>query len=142
VRLPSAHAAAEQGAAADAGPLREQRILIVDDNEDVRETLREMLLLNGHEVHEAIDGASGIAAAKKEAPDVALIDIALPDLDGYEVARRLRARHPDRHPTIVAVTGWGPEDDRRKAREAGIDHHIVKPADIDQLQHLLAQLAH
>src|SRR5262249_44362787 len=99
VRLPSAHAVVEARSGEDAGHVRERRILIVDDNEDVRETLRSMLTLDGHEVSEAPDGASGLALAKKESPDVALIDIALPDLDGYEVARRLKSE--DAHIRLI-----------------------------------------
>jgi len=117
------------------------RVLVVDDNRDSAESLGMVLQMLGAEVTLAHDGHSAIDAFGAGNSSVVLLDIGLPGMDGYEVARRLRARHPDRHPTIVAVTGWGQEDDRRKAREAGIDHHIVKPADIDQLQHLLASLA-
>jgi len=117
------------------------RVRVVDDNRDSAESLGMVLQMLGAEVTLAHDGHSAIDAFGAGNSSVVLLDIGLPGMDGYEVARRLRARHPDRHPTIVAVTGWGQEDDRRKAREAGIDHHIVKPADIDQLQHLLASLA-
>ena len=133
VRLPSVHALAQQSPADDIRAPREQRILIVDDNEDVRETLREMLALEGHDVREASDGASGIALARKEAPDVALIDIALPDLDGYEVARRLKSAANGAHIRLIAVTGFGQPDDRRRALEAGFDAHLTKPVRLEQL---------
>ena len=111
----------------------EHRILIVDDNADVRTTLREMLSLDGHEVHEAGDGATGIAIARAHAPDVALIDIALPDVDGYEVARRLRAGENGMRMKLIAVTGFGQPEDERRALEAGFDAHLTKPVRLEQL---------
>jgi signal transduction histidine kinase/ActR/RegA family two-component response regulator len=113
-----------------------RRVLVVEDNEDAREMLRNLLLLLGHEVHEASDGASGIEEARRLRPDAALIDIGLPGIDGYEVARRIRADVPDAR--LVAVTGYGQPEDRERALAAGFDVHLVKPVDPEQLQRLLA----
>ena len=134
VRLPLARVAeAPRGPEPEAATGAEHRILIVDDNADVRMTLREMLALNGYEVHEAGDGATGIAIARAHAPDVALIDIALPDVDGYEVARRLRAGENGLRMRLIAVTGFGQPEDERRALEAGFDAHLTKPVRLEQL---------
>ena len=117
-----------------AGPAR--RVLVIEDNEDAREMLRNLLHILGHEVHEACDGASGIEEARRLRPDAALIDIGLPGIDGYEVARRIRADAPGTR--LVAVTGYGQPEDRERALAAGFDVHLVKPVDPDQLQRLLA----
>ena len=113
-----------------------QRVLVVEDNDDAREMLRNLLSLLGHEVHEACDGAAGIEEARRVRPDAALIDIGLPGIDGYEVARRIRADVPGAR--LVAVTGYGQPEDRERALAAGFDVHLVKPVDPDQLQRLLA----
>jgi PAS domain S-box-containing protein len=137
VRLPILEARPESDAAARpavAGPA--QRVLVVEDNEDAREMLRNLLHLLGHEVHEACDGASGIEEARRLRPDAALIDIGLPGIDGYEVARRIRAEVP--RVRLVAVTGYGQPEDRERAFAAGFDVHLVKPVDPEQLQRLLA----
>jgi CheY-like chemotaxis protein len=84
------------------------------------------------------DGPSAIDAFAASRPDAVLLDIGMPGMDGYEVARTLRARFADHRATLVALTGWGQEDDRRQAREAGFDHHLVKPAEFEALQALLA----
>src|SRR6266436_3797422 len=117
-----------------AGPAR--RVLVVEDNDDARETLRNLLHLFGHEVYEARDGDTGVEEARRLAPDVALIDIGLPGIDGYEVARRIRADVP--RARLVAVTGYGQPDDLERARAAGFDAHLVKPLDPRQLQEVLA----
>ncbi len=137
VRLPVlAVAPAPAGAASApiAGPAR--RVLVVEDNDDARETLRNLLHLFGHEVHEARDGDTGVEEARRLVPDVALIDIGLPGIDGYEVARRIRADVP--RAQLVAVTGYGQPDDLERARAAGFDAHLVKPLDPRQLQEVLA----
>ena len=142
VRLPLAPAATKS--AAESKPLTlssPMRVLIVDDNRDSAASLGMVLEMLGAEVTLAHDGRSAIDAFGAADASVVLLDIGLPGMDGYEVARTLRAGHPERHPTIVAITGWGQEEDRRKAREAGIDHHLIKPADIGQLQDLLVNLA-
>jgi CheY-like chemotaxis protein len=115
-----------------------QRILIVEDNRDDAETLAQLLSLLGHEVRTAHDGPAGLEIARAFPPHVVLLDIGLPGLDGYEVARRLR-RELKPAPVLVAVTGHNEEEDRRRSQEAGIDYHLAKPADPEQLLTLLAQ---
>jgi signal transduction histidine kinase/CheY-like chemotaxis protein len=107
------------------------RLLIVEDNVDARQTLRALLEALGHEVHEAGDGEAGAAAALELRPDLVLIDIGLPRVDGYEVARRLRAANlPVR---LVALTGYGRDVDLQRAKDAGFDSHLLKPASLEQL---------
>ena len=120
-------------AAAQAGPRR--RILIVDDNEDAALTLRDLLELYGHEAHTALDGQSGLEAAGRLAPDVVLCDLGLPGIDGYEVARRLRAAGATA--TLVAITGYATPADAERARRAGFDHHLSKPPDLEKLRQIL-----
>ena len=111
---------------------RPRRLLVVEDNVDARQTLRTLLETLGHEVHEAADGEAGVAAALERRPDLVFVDIGLPLLDGYEVARRLReAKFGAR---LVALTGYGREDDLQRAREAGFDEHLLKPATLEQLR--------
>ena len=93
----------------------------------------------GHAVEVAADGASGLAAVRRARPDLVFLDIGLPDLDGYEVARRLRAEYGAALP-LVALTGYGQEADRRRAREAGFDRHLLKPAKLEELEHTLETL--
>jgi CheY-like chemotaxis protein/nitrogen-specific signal transduction histidine kinase len=114
------------------------QILVVEDNEDIRVTLAELLRRRGHQVEEAADGESALEVATSRRPDVALVDIGLPSLDGFAVARRLRELSPDTR--LVAMTGYGSPDDRRRGAEAGFGAHLVKPVDIDELTALLAQL--
>jgi signal transduction histidine kinase/CheY-like chemotaxis protein len=121
-----------------AGP---RRVLLVEDNADVRESLRTLLEHAGHVVYEAEDGQAGVDAALRLKPDVVLIDIGLPRLDGYQVARQLRARREvlGGDVRLIAVTGYGQAEDRRRAREAGFDEHLVKPVDPAALQRALGQ---
>ncbi len=105
------------------------RILVVDDHEDARNTLRMMLELLGHPVIEAADGTEALRVAREHNPAVAIVDIGLPGIDGYEVARRMRAEPATRDMVLVALTGYGQEEDRRRALDAGFDDHLVKPAD-------------
>ncbi len=104
-----------------------RRILLVEDNPDARRMLRLMLELDGHDVHEAEDGITGLAQALHLQPDVAIVDIGLPGLDGFELARRLRATDAGRRMLLVAVTGYGQPGDHKLSREAGFDAHLVKP---------------
>ena len=130
--------AEEREASAEAA----RRILIVEDNDDARETLRTLLELRRHTVREAIDGPSGIQAALHFQPDVALIDVGLPGLDGYEVARQLRASEGAKRMRLIALTGYGLPADALRAREAGFDAHFVKPVHPDQLAEILASEPH
>jgi PAS domain S-box-containing protein len=140
VRLP----AVEQPAARDdALSMRvdgARSILIVEDNDDARQMLQTVLALRGHEVRAARDGETGLALAAVAPPDVALIDVALPDMDGYEVARRLRAAPGARRIGLVAVTGFGQAEDQRRALEAGFDAHLVKPVTPERLEQVIAGL--
>jgi len=119
---------------------RHLRILVVEDNDDGRETLAMMLRLNGHQVHEADSGPGGVASLETVHPDVAIVDIGLPGFDGYEVARRVRASPDTSGVRLVALTGYGQEDDRRNARAAGFDWFLVKPADMGAITEILAHV--
>ena len=142
VRLPLAEAAEHSTVAGrTAAALSPMRILVVDDNRDAAASLAMVLRMLGADVRIAHDGQSAIDAFASSDPAVVLLDIGMPEMNGYEVARTLRARFPERRAALVALTGWGQEDDRRKAREAGIDHHLIKPADVEALQELLTQIA-
>jgi PAS domain S-box-containing protein len=117
------------------------RVLVVDDNADSADSLAIWLRLKGHEVRTAYDGPQALAQALEQQPDLVLLDIGMPGMSGYEVARRMRA-HPDtRRTVLVAMTGWGQEEDRRQSREAGIDQHLVKPLEPRALEDLIARLA-
>lgn len=110
-----------------------RRILVIEDNDDVREMLGDALAAAGHEVHRAADGPSGIEAALRLMPDVVLVDIGLPGVDGYEVAVRIRAAAGDKAIRLIALTGYGRYEDRERARVAGFDAHVVKPVDLEAL---------
>jgi CheY-like chemotaxis protein/nitrogen-specific signal transduction histidine kinase len=140
VRLPRVVAPASAGLAAPAGERARvrRRILLVEDNPDAREMLRMGLTLQGHEVHEAGDGKTAVELAGFVRPEVALIDIGLPGFDGYEVARRIRATDEGKKMFLVAVTGYGQAEDRRRAQEAGFDAHATKPVLSDQLALIIA----
>ena len=142
VRLPLAPQQAPRsarGATSDAA-LPQCRVLVVDDNHDAADSLSMVLKLLGADVRVARSGAEALGAFADYDPAVVLLDIGMPGMDGYEVARCIRSLYPQRRTAIVALTGWGQEKDRRQAREAGIDHHLIKPADIDALRSLLASL--
>jgi CheY-like chemotaxis protein/anti-sigma regulatory factor (Ser/Thr protein kinase) len=115
-----------------------RRILVVEDNDDAREAVRLLLETAGHEVHEANDGRAGLQAALETTPDVAIVDLGLPGIDGFELAKRLRASPAGSRIRLVALTGYGQPEDRVRAAEAGFDAHLVKPVDE---QRLLAALA-
>ena len=117
-----------------------RRILVIEDNDDARDMLRTALTLAGHEVHEAADGRAGLDLVQAIAPDVALIDVGLPGLDGYEVVRRIRAREGGDAIVLVAITGYGQAEDRRRAADAGFDAHVTKPVLPDRLTELIAGL--
>ncbi|HEX7788125.1 MAG TPA: response regulator [Methylomirabilota bacterium] len=116
-----------------------RRIVIVEDGRDSRDMLRYLLEHAGHEVHEAADGPSGLRMIVERLPDIALVDVGLPDLDGYEVARRVRAHEAARAVRLVALTGYGLPDDLRRSQQAGFDAHLVKPVDPARLAALIRE---
>jgi signal transduction histidine kinase len=139
VRLPLAVAPANgtQAIPPGSGPVTTKaprRVLVVDDNEDGAELLDLALRTMGHTTRTAHDGPTALVAAKEFEPDVALLDIGLPEMDGYEVARRLRAMYAGRPLLLVALTGYGQESDRARSRAAGFDLHLVKPVDLSVLE--------
>jgi PAS domain S-box-containing protein len=123
---------------AKVGPLH--RVLVVDDNRDAAESLGMLLRSFGHDVRVAFDGPAALASIRSEDPSVVFLDIGMPGMDGYEVVRQLRQSSGVRIPMLIALTGWGQEQDRRRAREAGFDHHLVKPVEAARLRALLADL--
>jgi PAS domain S-box-containing protein len=143
VRLPIARGrgAPVQVAQRAAGQRPPLRILVVDDNQDSAETLGLLLRKLGDDVHVAHDGAAALAAAARHRPQVVFLDIGMPGMNGYEVARRIRMIPELKHVTLVAQTGWGQDHDRRLSSDAGFDAHLVKPVDLDAVQQLLAALA-
>jgi len=118
-------------------PATERRVLIVDDNYDSADSLAMLLQITGNETFLAHDGVEALAAVEKYRPEVMLLDIGLPKLDGHEVCRRVREKPYGRDIVIIALTGWGQEDDRRKSEEAGFNGHLVKPVDYDRLLEIL-----
>ena len=135
---------AELGSAGRATDLRaaasgKRRILVVDDNRDAAESLGMMLRLMGNEVQTANDGLAAVDVAQEFHPDIILLDIGLPKLNGYDACRRIREQPWSKDMVIVALTGWGQEEDRLRSKEAGFDQHLVKPVDMNDLTRLLAQ---
>jgi CheY-like chemotaxis protein/anti-sigma regulatory factor (Ser/Thr protein kinase) len=136
VRLPALAAAPAGPAAAptaSAAPTPSRRVLVAEDNDDSREMLQVWLQGLEHEVHVAADGVAAVDLALRVRPDIAFIDIGLPGLDGYEVARRIRAEERSEAMRLIALTGYGQPEDRRRALDAGFDDHVVKPMDLDAL---------
>jgi CheY-like chemotaxis protein len=115
-------------------------VLLVDDNQDARESLARLLEFAGHRVRAAKDGAEAVRLAAEERPEVALVDIGLPDISGYEVAARLRAQPQGARILIAAVTGYGRDQDRDAALRAGFDAHLTKPVELAELERLFAGL--
>jgi CheY-like chemotaxis protein len=112
---------------------------VVDDNVDAAESLAELLVLKGHHAKAVTESKLALALAADFAPEVVLLDIGLPELDGYQVAQLLRQMPCMRHSLLVAVTGYGQPEDRKASRAAGFDHHLVKPVSLRQLEDLIAQ---
>lgn len=139
VRLPvlSKPSLASQDGAESTRATPARRVLIVDDNRDSAESLAMLMQITNNEAYLAHDGAEAVAAIEKHRPEVVLLDIGLPKLDGHEVCRRVRREPWGKDIVIIALTGWGQEDDRRKSHEAGFDGHLVKPIDYDKLLDLL-----
>ena len=145
VRLPLAHGTVlvpdvpQPAAARDAAPLF--RVLVVDDNVDAAESLAALLALDGHATRVAHDGDSAIDKARDFQPDIVFLDIGMPGKDGYEVARELRRDPRHRDTMLVALTGWGAQDDRARTKSVGFDHHLTKPAELPAVEALLAKMA-
>ena len=118
----------------------QRRVLIVDDNRDSADSLAMLMQITNNEAYLAHDGEEAVAAVEKYRPEVVLLDIGLPKIDGHEVCRRVRKEPWGKDIVIIALTGWGQEDDRRKSQEAGFDGHLVKPVDYEKLLELLASL--
>jgi CheY-like chemotaxis protein len=116
------------------------RILVVDDNQDSADSLAMLMELHGHDVSIAHDGQSALESAEQERPDVVLLDIGLPVLNGHDVCRRIRQQPWGQGMVLIALTGWGQDEDRRRSQEAGFDGHLVKPVDHRRLLALLASL--
>ncbi|RYZ10292.1 MAG: response regulator [Myxococcales bacterium] len=121
-------------------PNRRQRILLVDDNRDAADSTAQVLREVGHEVRVAYDGPSALDLSKEQAPSLALLDIGLPVMDGYELARRLREQQPSAALKLIALTGYGQKADRERSLQAGFDAHLVKPVGIDELLTLVSKL--
>lgn len=117
-----------------------RRILVVDDNSDSANSMGMLLKFLGADVHVAYDGPAALEALHSYRPSVVLLDIGMPGMDGYETAKQMRQRPGGQDATLIALTGWGQDEDRRRSKEAGMDHHLVKPVDISALQALLASL--
>jgi CheY-like chemotaxis protein len=146
VRLPVAEAPAEKppkptehGEKTRNG--QRPRILVADDNRDATESMALVLRLMGHEIHTAHDGLEAVQAAASFRPEVVLLDIGMPKMNGYEAARHIREQPWGEEMALIALTGWGQEEDKRRALEAGFDHHLTKPVDPEVLETLLARIS-
>ena len=140
VRLPVIAEPERPQAPAEVQTAAPHRILVVDDNADTASSLAMLLRVTGNETQTANDGLAAVDAAETFHPDLILLDIGLPKLNGLDVCRRIRQQPWGQHIVMVALTGWGQEDDRRKSQEAGFDHHMVKPLEYNELMKLLASL--
>jgi|SRR5262245_1757601 len=118
---------------------RPLRVLVVDDNPDAADSMALVLQQAGHETHVAWNGEDALAAAREARPDVVLLDLGMPCMNGFETAHRLREGAKSGAPVLVAVTGWGSDDDRRRTREAGFAHHLVKPVDPAEVLEIVAR---
>ncbi|MGH8181419.1 MAG: PAS domain S-box protein [Steroidobacteraceae bacterium] len=130
----------EVDAAMDIGPGAGKKILVVDDNRDAADTCAELLELSGHHVQTAYTGSEALDLAATFRPHVVVLDIGLPDLDGYTLAKHIRATTWGRRALLIAVTGWGQSEDKRRAQEAGFDHHLAKPVAAEALESALQML--
>jgi CheY-like chemotaxis protein/two-component sensor histidine kinase len=140
VRLPFVNADHRRGdptSAAARCQAPKRRVLIADDNRDGADSLAMLLRMQGHEVTVVHDGREALAAFDKSQPTIVLLDIGMPELDGYEVAREIRDRAAGAGVLLIAVTGWGQRDDKKRAQAAGFDHHFTKPVDLVRLDELL-----
>ena len=128
-------AAAHAGDAADA---QRARVLVVDDNRDAADALRALLEIEGYDAQAAYDGSAAVAATAQALPEMVVMDLGMPGMDGYEAARLIRQRAGAEHILMIALTGWGQSDARRRTLEAGFDHHLIKPVDVEQILKLAA----
>jgi len=117
-------------------------VLVVDDNRDAADSLAMLLRLLGAEVQIVYSGAEALAVLDDFHPNVLLLDIGMPGMDGHEVARRVRQLPEYRNVLLIAMTGWGQDEDRRRSSEAGFDYHLIKPADVGALETLLVSMEH
>jgi CheY-like chemotaxis protein len=117
------------------------RILVIDDNQDSADSLAMMLELLGHEVRSATDGLTGLETAQVFRPEVMFLDILMPRLSGYDLARSIREQQWGKQVSLVALSGWGQDDDQRRVQEAGFNHHLVKPVDFNAMLALLSDVA-
>ena len=143
IRLPLLQLAQDEETQENAGrsdryERRREKVLVVDDNADAAQLLSLLLESLGHESEVAFSGNEAVEKAKIFRPSAVLLDIGMPDLDGYEVARQLKSTDEAKEAMLVAVTGWAGEDDRRSSAEAGFDAHLIKPVDVDALQNVFA----
>jgi CheY-like chemotaxis protein len=141
IRLPLLEADDRPSAEAQRPMNAPSRILIVDDNQDAADSLAMMLALEGHEVRQTYAGANALACLREFQPDVILLDIGLPGMDGYEVARRIRAQPEGGTVRLIALTGYGQESDKSRTRAAGFDEHLVKPVELSTLHQALGTSA-
>jgi CheY-like chemotaxis protein len=133
---------AGQRATCDAqGSTSSLRILVIDDNQDSADSLAMMLELLGHEVRSATDGLAGLETARVFRPEVMFLDIFMPRLSGYDLARSIREQQWGKDVSLIALSGWGRDDNQRQVREAGFNHHLVKPVDLDAMLALLSDVA-
>lgn len=116
------------------------RVLVIDDNQDAADTLAELLALSDHDVEVAYSGPAGLAAAQRFQPEVVLCDLGLPGMDGFAVATTLRATPETRSAHLIAVSGYGQEEDRRRSREAGFELHLTKPVDPAAIERILTHM--
>jgi CheY-like chemotaxis protein len=135
---PSARGTRRPGASKAAIPLR---ILVVDDNVDAAVSLAMLLRRAGHEIHIAHDGLEAVSQASAHRPDVVVLDIGLPKLNGYDAARRIKAQDGGDNVVLIALTGWGQKEDLRRSKEAQFDHHLTKPVEFAVLVDLLGRVA-
>jgi two-component system CheB/CheR fusion protein len=139
VRLPLAAPPGGAESGASAAPVRPQRVLVIEDNEDSAETLKDVLELSGHEVRLALDGPGGLLIARAYRPTVVICDIGLPGMSGYDVARVLRSEEDLRGAWLIALSGYASTEDARRAEQSGFDRHVAKPATPEKLAMLLAE---
>lgn len=128
----------DSGRAQGSGGVPPRKILVVDDNVDLTQSLKMLLEALGHDVYSAYEGRGALEAARRILPDVIVLDIGLPGMNGLDIARQLRAEYPHRQFLLIALTGYGRAQDCRRSRQAGFDYHLVKPLDLARLQSLIA----